>query len=370
MPARYIEQIDGMEIGPGTGSCGTAAYCVKRVIVADVETDPLWDDFRELAREFGFRACWSEPILDSVGNVLGTFALYRGEPGHPGKAEIELIEMMVSLASIAFERKQAEERLHEINAALEMRVEERTRELQSSNAELDAFAYSVSHDLRAPLRAMSGFASALLSDHGDQLDMQGRAFAARITAAAERMDRNILDLLAYSRIGREEAHFTRIELSAVIDDCLASLETEIQNRHAEVTVTGPFPVLPSHYGTLEQIVSNLISNAIKFVSKGIRPRLHIRCETLDDHFVLWFEDNGIGVPQDCREQIFGIFERLHGIETYPGTGIGLAIVRRAAESLNGQVGLESSPTAGSRFSVKLPLRGVSAGQLKMKWETV
>ncbi|MCH7989769.1 MAG: PAS domain S-box protein [Planctomycetes bacterium] len=281
------------------------------------------------------------------------------------KDDINFLVAMANLLAEAIQRKRSEEDLRELNITLENKVEQRTVELQATNTELNAFAYSVSHDLRAPLRAMHGFAEALLQDNAEQLDRQGREFAERIVGAADRMDGLIQDVLTYSRIGRSEIHFVSVNLADVVDECLVELESEIWRREAQISVERPLPEVLSHRATLVQIVRNLLSNAMKFVDASKKPQVQIRAESQNGSIFLYVEDNGIGILPEHQEKVFSVFERLHGNESYSGTGIGLAIVRRAAESLGGRVGLESSPGAGSRFWVEIPQKGLRF--LKRGW---
>lgn len=259
------------------------------------------------------------------------------------------------------ERKQAEEEIHMLNVSLERRVKQRTEELQAANEELNAFAYSVSHDLRAPLRAMEGFANALLEDYEDRLDQEGREYCQHIVHSAERMDVLINDLLSYSRLGRAELRMQSINLEHAVRDAIEQLESEITESKASVTVEGVFPNLTIHYSILVQVLANLISNSLKFVAPDVTPEVKIWAEPREDAVRLWVEDNGIGIDATYQERIFRVFDRLHGIETYPGTGIGLAIVARAVGRLGGKCGVESSSGLGSRFWVEFSAKEEGSG---------
>ena len=144
-----------------------------------------------------------------------------------------------------------------------------------------------------------------------------------------------------------------VDLALVVSDVKHQLESDLQENKVELAVEGVLPAVLGHRATLGQVMGNLVSNAIKFVAPGVRPRVRIRAEESGDFFRLWVEDNGIGVALEHQERIFRIFERLHGVETYPGTGIGLAIVQKGVERLGGRVGLESAPGEGSRFWIEL-----------------
>jgi PAS domain S-box-containing protein len=255
------------------------------------------------------------------------------------------------------ERRRAEADLKRLNETLEERVAERTRQLAEINAELDAFGYTVSHDLRAPLRAMDGFAKALAATYGDTIDARGQDFMRRIIGAAERMDDLIQDLLAYSRLSRDELRLEPVNLGDVVREALRDLEADIRARAASVTVTDPLGAVRAHRETLRQVVTNLVSNAIKFMAPDVVPQVRIHSESRGDMRRLCVHDNGIGIEPRYHANIFRVFERLHGVETYPGTGIGLAIVRRGTERMGGRLGLDSTPGEGTKFWIELPVAG-------------
>lgn len=237
---------------------------------------------------------------------------------------------------------------------LEGRVKTRTNELQERNEELESFAYSISHDLRAPLRAMDGFSQALLEEYGDRLDATGRQYAERVKAGARRMDMLIRDLLAYSRMTRADIRVSPIELDRVIRNATEQVEGDARAKGARVVVEETMPRVMGHEATLTQVVMNLVANGIKFVPAGRVPEVRIRTEARNGQVRLWILDNGIGIPKEYHERIFRVFERLHRTDEYPGTGIGLAIVRKGVERMGGRVGLESEPDKGTSFWIDLP----------------
>lgn len=285
-------------------------------------------------REVRFRRKNGDLIWVSI-----TFLEYEGE----GQPSFEAVMLDIT------DRKASSARIEELNAALARQ----NRDLAAANQELDAFSYSISHDLRAPLRAMQGFSDALLEDYGERLDATGHDYANRIVAASRQMDALIQDLLAYSRLVRAEVSLDPVSLETVVDEACGALEIEVKERGGEITVERPLGRVLAHRAVLGQIVTNLLTNAVKFTKPDTPPRVRVRSESADGRVRLWVEDNGIGIASEHRERIFRAFERLHGVQQYPGTGIGLAIVQKGATRLGGQAGVESEPGAGSRFWVEL-----------------
>ena len=256
------------------------------------------------------------------------------------------------------ERKKGEEEIRTLNADLERRVQQRTAQLEETNLELESFAYTISHDLRAPLRTMHGFSQALLEDYRERLDETAADYIQRIGAAAARMDLLIQDLLSYSRLSRKDLRLEPVNLSAALRDALEQLQGAIRESRAVIEIAAPLPVVLGQFQVLTQVLGNLVSNAIKFVPRGLPPRVQIRAERQGSGAIktvrLTIEDNGIGIEPKHRAQIFQVFHRLHGVDSYPGTGIGLAIVRKGIERLGGVYGVESAPERGSRFWIELP----------------
>jgi PAS domain S-box-containing protein len=255
------------------------------------------------------------------------------------------------------ERKQTEEEYEKYRKHLENFVTQRTDQLEAANKELESFAYSVSHDLRAPLRAMEGFANALLEDYGKSLDSVGRDYAQRVVSAAQHMDTLIQDLLAYSRLSRSALKPSAVSLDGVLGEVMHQFNPEINKTGAQIRIERPLPEVMGDHATLVQVLSNLLSNAIKFVQPGVKPGIKIWAEEKNGRVRLWVEDTGIGIAPEYYDRIFRIFERLQGVETYPGTGIGLAIVKKGLERMGGQAGVESFPGKGSRFWVELRTKG-------------
>jgi PAS domain S-box-containing protein len=233
---------------------------------------------------------------------------------------------------------------------LELRIAER----EQTNAELEAFSYSVSHDLRAPLRAIEGYASALDQDYGNTLNEEARGYLHEIQSAATRMNRLVRDLLEYSRLSRNELPIRPVHVRS----CVAIALKETGEPEASLSVSIPDDVRVSgNEQTLVQAILNLIGNGLKFHKPGERSHLEISAEVRGNRVRISVKDNGIGIAPEHQARIFRVFERLHGSEEYPGTGIGLAIVKRAAERMNGSVSVVSQLGVGSTFSIDLPKSG-------------
>jgi PAS domain S-box-containing protein len=250
--------------------------------------------------------------------------------------------------------KRAEDELRRLNAELEGRVARRTAELQAKNRELDSFAYSVSHDLKAPLRGIDGYSRLLLEDHADRLDEEGRAFLHNVRMAATQMSRLIDDLLAYSRLERRQLHTRRIELRPFVEDLVAQRGDEVRSRGAEVAVEVPAMVVSADRQGLSLAVRNLVENALKFTRDVPRPRVEIGGRPGDATCLLWVRDNGIGFDMKFHDRIFEAFQRLHRAEDYPGSGVGLAMVRTALHRMGGRAWAESEPGRGATFFVEIP----------------
>lgn len=229
----------------------------------------------------------------------------------------------------------------------------RMAELQAALHELDMFAYTIAHDLRAPLRAIQGFLQILLEDAPEKFDDTMRDYASRIIKAVVRMDRMILDLLAYSRSGREDLTLTPIDVGAAIREVVESFRNEAERTQAKIRIQAEDFRVKAHPVALRHVITNLLSNALKFVRPGVRPEVEIQTERLGPWVRVSVSDNGIGIAEEHRDRLFRVFCRLVSPETYAGTGVGLAIVRKLVERMGGRVDFKSQVGVGSRFWFEL-----------------
>lgn len=248
--------------------------------------------------------------------------------------------MAASLIEDIAARSQAE-------AALALKAEELAR----SNSELEEFAYVVSHDLRAPLRAMKNYGLFLQEDCTDQLDEFGLDYVAGIIESAQHMDQLVLDLLEYSRIGRMTDKLEQVNINELLERVITNFDLR---REAEIRLTPDAPTVQAYSVRLEQIFANLLSNAVKFRAQSQSPIISISWRDLGDRWAFSVSDNGIGISEKYREKIFGIFQRLHTQEEYEGTGVGLAIVKKAVHAHGGDIQLTSKLGEGSTFTFTLP----------------
>lgn len=307
---------------------------VKAKLESTLQRGEPWEDTFPLRGKDG-RYRWylsrAVPIRDPAGNIRCWFG-----------TNTDISELL--------ETREALAKSHD---DLENRVRERTASLEQAIAQMEEFSYSVSHDLRGPVRAMSGYAQAVLEDYGKQLDGRGRDYLDRIIRGSSRMQRLIHDVLTYSRLARCEIQLQPVMLQKLLPDIIQQYP-EMQAPRAEISFREPLASVIAHEASLTQAISNLLSNGVKFVAPGTTPKLQVWTEIRNGMTRLWIEDNGIGIKPQHQRRLFGMFERVHPDKTYDGTGIGLAIVRKAVERMGGRVGVESDGITGSSFWIDLP----------------
>ncbi len=298
-------------------------------------------------REGGTRwiHCHYIPHQNLDGRVLGVFVLVLDVT--------ERRRMEFSLA-------EAHAELERHSQTLEATVTERTARLREAVGELEAFSYSIAHDMRAPLRSMQGFSRLLLEEHADKLGKDGGSYLHRIVASSDRLDRLIQDVLNYSRIVQQDLRMEKVDTQKLIEDIIATYPN-LQKPRAQIYVETPLPHVNANPAALTQVISNLLGNAVKFVRPGTLPEVRISAvrknQQTGDANIPWvrleFCDNGIGIPKDSQHRLFAMFQRLNRPELYEGTGMGLAIVRKAVQRMGGNLGVDSEENRGSRFWVEL-----------------
>ena len=288
------------------------------------------------------------------GLAWGVLAAHTRRPHAFAADDTNFLVAVANVLSATIERHRSEAEIRGLNAGLERRVTERTTELEAKNRELETFTYSVSHDLKAPLRGIDGYSRLLLEDYAGRLDAEGEESLRVIRRAVQHMNQLIDDLLAYSRLERRSLAPMRVELAELVDEVLAEREAELQRRGVRLVVDVPHRTVSVDRDGLAQAVRNLLDNALKFSRDQPTPCIAIGGRDTGDHCVLWVRDNGIGFDMQYADRIFGIFQRLHRAETYEGTGIGLAIVHKAMQRMRGRAWAEAVPGVGACFYLELP----------------
>jgi signal transduction histidine kinase/integral membrane sensor domain MASE1 len=350
---------------PGVGLPGRVWSTGQPAWVPDVTSD---DNFqrRKAAQKNGLHAAVSFP-LKRGNDLLCVIECLSRQIRQPDEDFIRMTSDIAGQLGHFIDRKRAEdalkaskEQLEEINRGLDRRIEERTAQLQEALTDLESFSYSISHDLRAPLRSIKGFSGILLESAADHLKGEEADYLRQVAAAVDRMDNLIRDVLSYSQTARADIKLVPVDLDQ-LTRALIGQDPALQPPRAFISVEGQLPMVQAHELSLTQCISNLLGNAVKFVSPGTPPRVTIWAEADGTHARIYFQDNGIGIAPKDQQRIFKLFGRLHPSDTYPGTGIGLSIVKKTIERAGGTLGLSSEPGRGSKFWIQLPLAQAAGG---------
>ena len=322
----------------GVAVCGCAARDGCRIVAANIQETP--DPRTELVKSYGVQAYACHPLM-IADRLLGTLSFGTRTRKNFTEEELSFMKAVSDLVATAMERKRTQ-------AALQFTAEEAKR----SNRDLEQFAYIASHDLQEPLRAVGGYVRLIQRRFPENIDAKAVQFINGAAEGADRMERLITDLLAFSRVGTHGGAFSTASLEAVLSEALRNLHSSIQDAQAKVT-TDPLPTLTVDATQMMQIFQNLIGNAIKFHSER-PPEIHVSAKKEPGRWVLSVRDNGIGIEPQYYDRIFQIFQRLHTRRHYPGTGIGLAICKKMVERHGGAIWVESTPGQGSTFCFSLP----------------
>jgi signal transduction histidine kinase len=277
------------------------------------------------------------------GRIIGVFILVLLQTG-----------FIVVLLVERRRRRRAREALDRLNSELEERIAARTAALNAKSRELETFAYSVAHDLKAPLRGIDGYSRLLLEDHAADLNDESRSFVQTIHSSTEEMSQLIDDLLEYSRLERREFKSNRVELAPLITTVVEQKKREVDGPATDFIVSVNGGSVVADPNGLIQSLRNYLDNAVKFTRNVSNPRIEIGSKETPYNFVIWVRDNGVGFDMKHHDRIFDIFQRLNPSEQYPGTGIGLAIVRKAMERMGGRAWAESEPSHGATFYLTIP----------------
>jgi signal transduction histidine kinase len=404
LPAHYCAAIDGLRIGLGVGSCGTAAHTRQTTIVGDIATHPYWAAFRDLALGAGLHACWSTPILGRDGSCLGTFAMYYDEPREPAGDDLALIDTAACLAGALIERERllaaseaGRTALAEANAALEEQqlelelvnqqlvdnaaelealndaLQARSSELQLASAEAEAarcaaeeanraksdFLATMSHELRTPLNAIGGYADLLLDGIRGELTPAQRADVERIRRSERHLLSLINDILNFAKLeaGRVEYHVDELPVAPLVESLEELVRPQIDGKtlaYSQVLATRDL-VARGDVEKVRQVLLNLVTNAVKFTDPG--GCVCVECEGDDRHVRIRVRDTGRGIPPEQLPRVFDPFvqiERERTPKSQQGVGLGLAISRDLALGMGGSLTATSAPGEGSVFTLTLP----------------
>ena len=354
-----IKKISAKNIPEGNGPMGTAIRKGKPYYCNDIANDPNMAIWREMALERDYRSSISIPII-VFNKVIGAFTIYVSEANFFNQAEIDLLQQVTSDISFALEvtetekkRIAAEKEINRMNIELEQRVALRTQQLEYANKELEAFTYSVSHDLRAPLRNINGWGQVLHEEFKDQLGVDGLKYMDRVISETLRMNNLIDDLLKLSRVTMAERKRERVDLTAITQTIAHRLQDKPINYKLEIIIQ-PNLMTIGDARMLDIALTNLLENSYKFTGKLPHARIEFGMTMIEGKPTYWVKDNGVGFDMENSKNLFGVFQRMHNQNEFPGTGIGLATVQRIIHRHNGIIWADSRINEGTTFFFTIP----------------
>lgn len=297
-------------------------------------------------------------LKDADGNSIGNLSVLDIQPLQDITKTRNILKVFAARASAELQRKAANDALSQLNQSLEIRVQNRTIQLEAANKELESFSYSVSHDLRAPLRAIDGFSRILQEDYRDRLDAEGNRYLKIVRENAKRMGELIDDLLNLSRLNRKEISRQSISLNNLVQQILGNFESELASRQIEF-VFADLPDCKADRSLITQVWINLLSNAIKYTSKTESARIEIGCQETQNEKIYFVRDNGAGFDMQYADKLFGVFQRMHLEKDFDGTGIGLAIAQRIVQRHGGRIWADAAVNLGAIFYFTIPDQGTN-----------
>ncbi len=318
----------------------------RPVWAADTESDVHFQG-AVLARRCGIRSGFCFPVLAGT-EVVGVLAFFSTALLERDDACLEVMAHVGTQIGRVVERQRAEDAIRKLNEDLDRRVRDRTAELEAINKELEAFTYSVSHDLRAPLRHIDGFSKILMDEYTPRLPPEAQKYLERVRLGAQHMGRLVDDLLRLARVGRQGLALADTSLDALVHDVIQNLQGEASGRQVEWKV-GCLPRVTCDPALIKQVFQNLLSNALKYTRTRPQAVIEVNCASGDGEDIFVVRDNGVGFDMKYADKLYGVFQRLHRSEDFEGTGVGLAIVQRIIHKHGGRVWAEAEPDKGAAF---------------------